>query len=438
MNSIDKFLKLYSYKFDKGYPDMNNEQDILLLENILKEKFDIILEATTSATEDLHEVFIAMFLVGHNTITNIEDFKKTDWGKEVQKLPKLDRKKEHSDILNLYFNSKDIDKNINKYWDLYDDAEVGAETIKQYMGPIQSSQRVFDAGDSGKKIKADVVAKDSNGPLSISLKYGKGQMNSLSASQVMALLYDIEDLGMGDGFLGQLYKIPEYKKAFDQGVKEYLTIVLDNYKNSDKYPSLRQVKNTDKSTDEILDDFKNTQLNNITWLDYRKSPKIIKKAIQYAYEILDQDKKQEYITSKQKTINRSIDDYLSKKSKGITDSQDNIRELLTYILGPDEEHGYLYAADLRKDGGKVFFLPSKKQINSEEYILTAEPKISKDGSESANYEYLITVKDKDNNKLFQFDVLLRFGDGQWTTDLSQKGASFKVFEENFGKIFPPK
>ena len=35
MDSIDKFLKLYSYKFSKGYPDINNEQDILLLENIL-------------------------------------------------------------------------------------------------------------------------------------------------------------------------------------------------------------------------------------------------------------------------------------------------------------------------------------------------------------------------------------------------------------------
>tara|TARA_R110000796_G_scaffold251212_1_gene382102 strand:+ start:497 stop:2005 length:1509 start_codon:yes stop_codon:yes gene_type:complete len=44
MNSIDKFLKLYSYKFNKGYPDMNNKQDILLLESILKEDFGIVLE----------------------------------------------------------------------------------------------------------------------------------------------------------------------------------------------------------------------------------------------------------------------------------------------------------------------------------------------------------------------------------------------------------
>jgi len=44
MDSIDKFLKLYSYKFDKGYPDMNDKQDILLMGSILKEDFNILLE----------------------------------------------------------------------------------------------------------------------------------------------------------------------------------------------------------------------------------------------------------------------------------------------------------------------------------------------------------------------------------------------------------
>lgn len=37
MDPIDKFLKQYSYKFPKGYPDMKNEQDILLMEKLLKE-----------------------------------------------------------------------------------------------------------------------------------------------------------------------------------------------------------------------------------------------------------------------------------------------------------------------------------------------------------------------------------------------------------------
>jgi hypothetical protein len=37
MDVLDLFFKKYSYKFSKGYPDMNNDQDILLLENILNE-----------------------------------------------------------------------------------------------------------------------------------------------------------------------------------------------------------------------------------------------------------------------------------------------------------------------------------------------------------------------------------------------------------------
>jgi hypothetical protein len=55
MDALDKFLKQYSYKFDKGYPDMNNEQDILLLENILQEKlnFTFKLSETTLSPSEL-------------------------------------------------------------------------------------------------------------------------------------------------------------------------------------------------------------------------------------------------------------------------------------------------------------------------------------------------------------------------------------------------
>ena len=37
MDNITKYLNRIAYKFPKGYPDMNNDQDILLLENLLKE-----------------------------------------------------------------------------------------------------------------------------------------------------------------------------------------------------------------------------------------------------------------------------------------------------------------------------------------------------------------------------------------------------------------
>ena len=37
MDVLDIFLNKYSYKFPKGYPDMNNEQDVLLMEGLLSE-----------------------------------------------------------------------------------------------------------------------------------------------------------------------------------------------------------------------------------------------------------------------------------------------------------------------------------------------------------------------------------------------------------------
>lgn len=37
MDVLDKFLNHISYKFPKGYPDMNNDQDIALIENILSQ-----------------------------------------------------------------------------------------------------------------------------------------------------------------------------------------------------------------------------------------------------------------------------------------------------------------------------------------------------------------------------------------------------------------
>ena len=45
MNLIEKFLKRVSYKFPKGYPDLSNRQDALLLENLLsKYGIEVILE----------------------------------------------------------------------------------------------------------------------------------------------------------------------------------------------------------------------------------------------------------------------------------------------------------------------------------------------------------------------------------------------------------
>ena len=43
MDILDKFFKKFAYKFDKGYPDLNNSQDVLLLESLF-EKLGVELE----------------------------------------------------------------------------------------------------------------------------------------------------------------------------------------------------------------------------------------------------------------------------------------------------------------------------------------------------------------------------------------------------------
>ena len=55
MDILEKFLHSIAYKFSKGYPDLNNEQDIFLLESLLKkqlgEEIELINEVNLSPTQ---------------------------------------------------------------------------------------------------------------------------------------------------------------------------------------------------------------------------------------------------------------------------------------------------------------------------------------------------------------------------------------------------
>ena len=60
MDTFDKFFVKYGYKFPKGYPDMNNEQDILLMESILEqilnESISLIPEASETDAKKAIEI----------------------------------------------------------------------------------------------------------------------------------------------------------------------------------------------------------------------------------------------------------------------------------------------------------------------------------------------------------------------------------------------
>ena len=58
MDIFDKFFQRFAYKFDKGYPDMNNAQDVLLLETLIEDMIDsnISLEETALSPVEFQEL----------------------------------------------------------------------------------------------------------------------------------------------------------------------------------------------------------------------------------------------------------------------------------------------------------------------------------------------------------------------------------------------
>ena len=75
MDVLDKFFIKYSYKFPKGYPDLKDKQDILLLESILKNEFDIVLEEEQSL-QDYPEYYGKLTDEQRELLANNPDYKK--------------------------------------------------------------------------------------------------------------------------------------------------------------------------------------------------------------------------------------------------------------------------------------------------------------------------------------------------------------------------
>ena len=84
---FDKFFTKFAYKFDKGYPDMNNDQDVLLLESLISEivgeNFKMLNEATDA--EEGIEILKDKFEFKD------EDFKKVSSSRYKVLVPRAER-----------------------------------------------------------------------------------------------------------------------------------------------------------------------------------------------------------------------------------------------------------------------------------------------------------------------------------------------------------
>jgi len=122
MNIFDKLFTKFAYKFDKGYPDMNNDQDVLLLESLISEIIgeSIILEDISKSKS----IQAAQDFVNNSQFAKDNEVKKFKSGKYANR---LNSSKE-----------KDIDK-----------IELA---LKDYFGVLDSEIEFVEAG-SGPAIK---------------------------------------------------------------------------------------------------------------------------------------------------------------------------------------------------------------------------------------------------------------------------------------------
>jgi len=446
--TLDELLLEWSYKSEKGYPSLDSPSDILVLRQILEQldlpSNEIILklhEEATTAVEELHEIFVALFVAGADFLSH-EELKEIDITEYINPLSLLLDKNKHIEVINSFKDEGELD--LPKTYDIYTDAKKLSDVIKStldYPNGLINVSRIFPDGPKG---KGDIyTTQDKCGyknRVDISLKYGKGQFNSLSASELMGTFYEIPETDMkrkGTGFLSQIYNIEtedgekKYENDIDNGVRDYLKFVINNYEkiagNNKKTLSYLN----DPQNKNILDKFDRNLLNTIKWGEWRKIGKNTQNAFKRAFAsqpLSGELKKTEYIPSKQSAVNNTIKDFLETYQSKRT--QETIIKTLKYILGSDDKNSFFY---IGQGGDKLTWIPSVERLSQHEYEL--EETIQE---EDANYRVDIIVKDKkDNLPLFEFDILLRFAaaGGQYTSDITQKGSKFKLYEENFNKVF---
>ena len=56
MDVFDKFFQQNAYKFDKGYPDMDNDQDVLLLETLLDQLIEVDFQDTPDLPQEIEDI----------------------------------------------------------------------------------------------------------------------------------------------------------------------------------------------------------------------------------------------------------------------------------------------------------------------------------------------------------------------------------------------
>lgn len=80
MSVFDKFFERYSYKFDKGYPNMDDPKDVLIIENILKELIVMEVEDRGEIPNEIEKLRVN---INSDQTYNVQALQKPTKSKEV-------------------------------------------------------------------------------------------------------------------------------------------------------------------------------------------------------------------------------------------------------------------------------------------------------------------------------------------------------------------
>jgi hypothetical protein len=385
-------------------------------------RFENYLLNEETMTEVVHEAFFALAMLAingkevnrYNNIETMDDLKAFVFGDD----------KSFSGFAKIMKGGGDIVKAIGKFvkddvldskqLERKDDALVLAKIANKILFidnkkmKFVSASRVFSTGQKG-LADAIIVTKSNvgKGRIFVSLKYDKGQANSLSTKELLNLVYGT-DLSGDYALLKTIYNRPDGKKAMDNALEEFIKMINKESERINK-------------GSESLEKWEPIDIVPIqTWIQWIENPK--KKDIARRYTKKMQSTKsgvnKEYLRKK-KIMNDVIDTFLS--SNGI--KQENSVEIVAKVFRMMSDDSYLYLAE---KGSKVFFIPSIKLLKN--YNVEIEVIDSGSNQNSFNKDIWVKINGK---RLMKSNILLRWSDRQFMGDLSQKGTVLDIIDKNF-------
>jgi hypothetical protein len=180
MDTFDKFFKKFAYKFDKGYPDMNNSQDVLLLENILSKV--IGKEIVLNEFNKPGSIQAAKDFVDNSSFAKSNDVKRFTSGKYANRInsSKVKDFDEIKDALIDYFNisEDDIEKidagagpaandsvagfllNTKEFGEIYISVSVGKKGLGGKLNEKNFNSNINQYASKENPIKVKLIASD--------------------------------------------------------------------------------------------------------------------------------------------------------------------------------------------------------------------------------------------------------------------------------------